>query len=97
MHAPVPATVSRGSRNRTGVPEPRRVHLHPQERLILQAAVEAGGSCMIDGLPLREMLMTAELGLTLQREGLAHIAILFEDPPDRIMLEITGAGRRALL
>ena len=71
--------------------------LSPEARVILQRAVESGGSYSIHGLPLRDLVRTADLVLELQRFRLVH-PVPFCRERDRlvIMVEITEAGRRTL-
>jgi hypothetical protein len=72
--------------------------LHPHEREILQRAVDAGGSYTIEGLPLRDMVKAASAVLELQRVRLVTSTIVFgpSRQPEKIPVEITDAGRRAL-
>ena len=69
---------------------------HDRHR-ILQAAVDAGGSYSISGLSLRDMVLMADVVLTMRTAGLVKSRILFEDKQPKIIpVAVTAAGRRAL-
>ena len=72
--------------------------LHPHEREILQKAAAAGGSCSIQGLPMRDLVRAAQVALDLQRARLAeaNIAFVKGKQPMTIVVAITDKGRREL-
>lgn len=64
---------------------------------MLKAAISAGGRYSIEGLPLRDMVRTADTVLTMRTAGFVKSTIHFEDKQPKIIpVEITDAGRRAL-
>jgi hypothetical protein len=72
--------------------------LSPEARVILQRAVDSGGSYSIHGLTLRELARAADLVFELQRFRFVH-PVLFRGERERLVItvEITDVGRNELL
>src|SRR5690349_1601531 len=71
-----------------------------EERCVLNDALVANGTFVIEGLAMRDMVHAASIVLGLQRRGFVRTTIQFADgslgQPERIPVELTDTGRKAI-